>query len=136
MNISDIAQRCGLSSKMIRDYEKIGLIQTAERNTSGYRQYSEQDLDTLVFIKHARDVGFSLAQIQTLLQLKNKPDRSSAEVKQLVAEHIAVLQEKIRHLQTMTTTLQSWHDCCQGNEQPECAILEQLSEQTAIKILK
>ncbi|WP_416192223.1 Cu(I)-responsive transcriptional regulator [Neisseria sp. CCUG12390] len=128
MNISEIAKRSGLSSKMIRDYEKTGLIPPAGRSESGYRQYQEKDLDTLLFIRHARDVDFSLAQIQTLLNLKNNPQRTSAEVKQLVAEHIAVLQEKITRLQSMTATLQSWHDCCQGNDKPECVIIEQLSE--------
>lgn len=127
MNISDIAKRSGLSSKMIRDYEKIGLIKVAGRNEAGYRQYQEKDLDTLRFIKHARDVGFSLAQIQTLLNLKNNPNRTSAEVKQLVGDHIAALQEKIARLQSMAATLQSWHQCCQGNHDPECAIINQLS---------
>ncbi len=130
MNISEIAKRSGLSSKMIRDYEKIGLIPAAGRSESGYRQYQEKDLDTLMFIKHARDVDFSLAQIETLLRLKHNPQRTSAQVKQLVAEHIATLQEKISRLQSMTATLQSWHDCCQGNDDPECAIIEQLSENT------
>ncbi|PSJ81100.1 Cu(I)-responsive transcriptional regulator [Neisseria iguanae] len=128
MNISEIAKRSGLSSKMIRDYEKIGLIPAVGRSESGYRQYQEKDLDTLMFIKHARDVDFSLAQIQILLNLKNNPQRTSAQVKQLVGEHIAVLQEKITRLQSMIHTLQSWHDCCQGNDNPECAIIEQLSE--------
>ncbi|MCP1661203.1 Cu(I)-responsive transcriptional regulator [Neisseria perflava] len=128
MNISEIARHSGLSSKMIRDYEKSGLIHAAERNEAGYRQYSEKDLDTLAFIKHARDVDFSLAQIQTLLQLKNNPHRTSAEVKALTAEHIAALQEKIRRLQKMADTLQQWHDCCQGNDSPDCPIIESLSD--------
>lgn len=130
MNISEIAKRTGLSSKMIRDYEQSGLIASAPRNASGYRQYSEADLDTLYFIKHARDVDFSLAQIKTLLNLKHNPDRNSADVKQLVGEHIAMLQHKIERLQHMNATLQSWHDCCKGNEEPDCPIIEGLSEQT------
>ncbi|MDO5640373.1 MAG: Cu(I)-responsive transcriptional regulator [Neisseria sp.] len=128
MNISEIAKLSGLSSKMIRDYERIGLLKPAARSNAGYRQYSTQDLDTLHFIKHARDVDFSLAQIQTLLDLKNNPQRSSAEVKQLVGEHIDTLQQKIARLQSMTATLQSWHDCCRGNDEPECAIINGLSE--------
>ena len=128
MNISEIAKLSGLSSKMIRDYERIGLLKPAARSDAGYRQYSARDLDTLHFIKHARDVDFSLAQIQTLLDLKNNPQRASAEVKQLVGEHINTLQQKIARLQSMTATLQSWHDCCRGNDEPECAIINGLSE--------
>lgn len=95
MNIGEMAKRSGLSSKMIRDYEKIGLIRPAGRSESGYRRYTEQDLENLSFIRHARDVDFSLAQIKTLLQLKSNPQRTSAEVKRLTAEHIATLQTKI-----------------------------------------
>lgn len=127
MNISEVAKLTGLSSKMIRDYERIGLIRPACRSEAGYRQYGTQDLDTLHFIKHARDVDFSLVQIQILLDLRNNPQRTSAEVKQLVGEHIHTLQQKIARLQSMSATLQSWHDCCQGNENPECAIINRLS---------
>lgn len=130
MNISEAAKRTGLSGKMIRDYEKMGLIAQAERNQSGYRRYTDADLEALHFIKHARDVGFSLAQIKTLLELKNNPQRTSAEVKELTARHILDLREKIERLQSMTSTLQSWHDSCQGNLDPCCPIIEQLSNHT------
>ena len=83
MNIGEMAKRSGLSSKMIRDYEKIGLIRPAGRSESGYRRYTEQDLENLSFIRHARDVDFSLAQIKTLLQLKSNPQRTSAEGKHI-----------------------------------------------------
>ncbi|UOO83090.1 Cu(I)-responsive transcriptional regulator [Uruburuella testudinis] len=128
MNISETAKLTGLTSKMIRDYEHIGLISPAQRSQSGYRQYGSQDLDTLRFIKHARDVGFSLAQIQTLLNLKNSPHRTSAEVKQLVGGHLDTLHQKIARLQSMADTLQSWHDCCKGNADPDCAIIDRLSD--------
>lgn len=127
MNISEIAKHSGLSSKMIRDYEKIGLLTPAHRNEKGYRQYQEQDLETLSFIKHARDVDFSLTQIRMLLALKSNPQRTSAQVKELTAEHIAALQSKINRLQSMVDTLQTWHDCCPGNNRPECTIIDQLS---------
>ncbi len=130
MNISEAAKLSGLSGKMIRDYERIGLIRPAERSEAGYRRYNAQDLDTLLFIKHARDVDFSLSQIRTLLELKNNPQRHSAEVKQLVGEHIDTLQQKITRLQSMAATLQSWHDCCKGNSDPDCPIIEHLSDNT------
>lgn len=128
MTISEIAKRSGLSNKMIRDYEKAGLIAPATRSDSGYRQYSEQDLETLSFIKHARDVDFSLAQIAMLLALKNNPQRTSAQVKQLVGAHIDTLQQKIMRLQSMADTLQSWHSCCRGDDNPDCPIIRQLSD--------
>ncbi len=128
MNIGEMAKRSGLSSKMIRDYEKIGLIRPAGRSESGYRRYTEQDLENLSFIRHARDVDFSLAQIKTLLQLKSNPQRTSAEVKRLTAEHIATLQGKIDRLQDMVNTLKNWHDCCCGDNRPDCPIIEQLSD--------
>ena len=128
MNISEAAKRTGLSSKMIRDYEQAGLISPAKRNPSGYRQYNEADLDALHFIKHAREVDFSLPQIKTLLDLKNNPNRSSADVKQLVGQHILELQQKINRLQSMSDSLQSWYQHCKGDTQPECPIIEGLSE--------
>ena len=128
MNIGEVTKRSGLSSKMIRDYEKIGLIRPAGRSESGYRRYTEQDLENLSFIRHARDVDFSLAQIKTLLQLKSNPQRTSAEVKRLTAEHIATLQAKIDRLQDMVNTLKNWHDCCGGDNRPDCPIIEQLSD--------
>lgn len=79
MNIGEMAKRSGLSSKMIRDYEKIGLIRPAGRSESGYRRYTEQDLENLSFIRHARDVDFSLAQIKTLLQLKHQRRSQTAD---------------------------------------------------------
>ena len=127
MNISEAAKLTGLSDKMIRDYERICLISQAKRRTNGYRQYTERDLDTLHFIKHARDVGFSLRQIQALLDLNHNPNRTSAEVKAITGEHIAQLQEKITRLQSMSAELQSWYDHCEGNDSSECPIINGLS---------
>ena len=109
MNISQAAQLTGLSSKTIRDYEQAGLIAAPERSANGYRQYSAAHIDTLHFIKHAREVDFSLAQIAELLALRNNPDRASADVKALVGEHIRTLQQKIARLSAMETTLTAWH---------------------------
>lgn len=126
MNISQAAQAVGLSAKQIRDYEKAGLLAPAPRSGAGYRVYDEAALKRLHFICHARAVGFSLAQIAQLLRLADDPGRSSGEVKALTAAHLAALADKIRALEAMRDTLQSWHDACAGDARPECSILRGL----------
>ena len=126
MNISEAAKLVGLSTKQIRDYEKMGLIKPAVRSLSGYRNYGESDLERLHFIRHSRDVGFSLHQIAQLLELQDNPKRSSREVKALTAQHIAMLNQQIEQLQKMVQELQRWHDNCQGSDCPECSILNGL----------
>lgn len=128
MNISQAAKLTGLSAKQIRDYEKLGLLKANNRTLAGYRQYEENDLARLRFIRHSRDVGFSLQQIAQLLQLQDNPHRNSREVKQLTARHIETLNAQIHALQKMVAELQRWHDNCQGNDCPECSILAGLSE--------
>ena len=128
MNISQAAKLTGLSAKQIRDYEKLGLLKAGTRTLSGYRYYEENDLARLRFIRHSRDVGFSLQQIAQLLQLQDNPHRNSREVKQLTAKHIETLNAQIQALQNMVAELQRWHDNCQGNDCPECSILAGLSE--------
>ena len=128
MNISQAAKLTSLSAKQIRDYEKLGLLKANNRTLAGYRQYEENDLARLRFIRHSRDVGFSLQQIAQLLQLQDNPHRNSREVKQLTARHIETLNAQIHALQKMVAELQRWHDNCQGNDCPECSILAGLSE--------
>lgn len=128
MNISQAAKLTGLSVKQIRDYEKRGLLKAGTRTLSGYRYYEENDLARLRFIRHSRDVGFSLQQIAQLLELQDNPHRNSREVKQLTAKHIETLNAQIHALQKMVAELQRWHDNCQGNDCPECSILTGLSE--------
>ena len=128
MNISQAAKLTGLSAKQIRDYEKLGLLKANSRTLAGYRHYEENDLARLRFIRHSRDVGFSLQQIAQLLQLQDNPNRNSREVKQLTAQHIETLNAQIHALQKMEAELQRWHDNCQGNDCPECSILAGLSE--------
>ena len=128
MNISQAAAQTGLSAKQIRDYEKRGLLKAGTRTLSGYRYYEENDLARLRFIRHSRDVGFSLQQIAQLLELQDNPHRNSREVKQLTAKHIETLNAQIHALQKMVAELQLWHDNCQGNDCPECSILTGLSE--------
>ena len=128
MHISQAAKLTGLSAKQIRDYEKLGLLKAGTRTLSGYRYYEENDLARLRFIRHSRDVGFSLQQIAQLLELQDNPHRNSREVKQLTAKHIETLNAQIHALQKMVAELQRWHDNCQGNDCPECSILAGLSE--------
>lgn len=127
MNISQAAAQSGLSTKQIRDYEKYGLLPNTGRNATGYRVYEPHDVKRLRFIRHARDVDFSLAQIKQLLALQDNPQRCSSDVKHLTAQHIAALNAKIESLQTMLHTLQTWHDNCAGNEQADCCILANLA---------
>lgn len=126
MNISAASRQTGLSGKTIRDYEQAGLLHPA-RAANGYRYYVDGDIETLLFIKHAREVDFSLAQIATLLALRNNPHRASADVKRLVGHHLTLLNAKIEHLNAMKTTLQGWYEHCCGNESPDCAIINGLS---------
>lgn len=132
MNISQVAKLTGLSAKQIRDYEKNGLLPQAHRTEAGYRFYSEQELARLHFISNARKVGFSLAQIIELLKLNDSPNRTSREVKQLTAQHIQALTQRIEQLQIMVNLLQRWHFSCQGNDTPDCPILNGLHSQTEI----
>lgn len=126
MNIGEAARQSGISSKMIRHYESIGLLEIAQRSASGYRVYSAQDIKTLSFLKHARDLGFSSRQMKELIGLWKNTDRHSAEVKQLTLKHIEVLNQKIIQLQTMVDFLQSSANQCSGDEQTHCAILDHL----------
>ena len=122
------AAESGLSAKQIHDYEKHGLLAPAARSEAGYRRYGQADLARLRFIRHAREVGFSLPQIGQLLSLQHNPQRTSREVKTLTAQHIAELEAKIEHRQGMVAELQRWHDACAGNDCPDCAILAGLEE--------
>lgn len=126
MNISQAARASGLTPKMLRYYENIGLLDPAGRSASGYRQYRTSDLETLAFIKRSRDLGFSLEEVGRLLGLWRDRHRSSAEVKALASAHVDELNRKIAELASLRDTLQQLVDQCPGNEHPECAILDSL----------
>ncbi len=128
MNISQAAAQTGLSAKQIRDYEKQNLLPETQRSESGYRAYGEHDLQRLRFIRHARDVGFSLAQIRELLALQDNPNRHSRDVKNITVQHITELNQRIESLQSMLHTLQTWHNECSGDEQADCCILAGLNQ--------
>ncbi|MFN3275861.1 MAG: Cu(I)-responsive transcriptional regulator [Paracoccus sp. (in: a-proteobacteria)] len=126
MNIGDAASRSGVSAKMIRYYEQIGLIPNASRTASGYRAYVPGDVHMLRFIARARDLGFSIAEITELLDLWRDKDRRSADVKALAQVRVRDLRQKIAHLQEMADTLEDLANACAGNERPDCPILQQL----------
>ena len=126
MNIGQAAKQTGLSAKMIRYYESIDLLPAAGRSDSGYRQYSQQDLHRLAFIKRSRDLGFSLAEVSQLLALWQDRQRASADVKALATAHIAELEQKINELSSLRDTLKELMDSCQGNVRPDCPILKDL----------
>lgn len=128
MNIGQASERSGISPKMIRYYEQIGLLDTAKRSNSGYRIYSNQDIKNLCFLRQARDLGFSSKQMKELLNLWKNTDRQSADVKKLTLTHIETLNRKIAQLQDMVSLLQISDDHCSGDENAECAILEDLEQ--------
>ncbi|MBI1422132.1 MAG: Cu(I)-responsive transcriptional regulator [Gammaproteobacteria bacterium] len=127
MNIGQAAQASGVSAKMIRHYESIGLIARADRTGSGYRIYSSTDLHLLTFIKQARNLGFSIDQIRELLNLWQNKRRSSRKVKELATSHIQELDERIRELQDIRQALSHLARHCHGDDRPECPILDGLA---------
>ena len=131
MNIGAAAKHSGVSAKMIRHYEGIGLISKAARSYSGYRTYAASDVHTLRFIRQARNLGFSIKQIEQLLGLWRNQRRPSSKVKALAQEHIAELDARIAEMQAMKRTLQELAVHCHGDERPECPILEGLAAPSA-----
>lgn len=127
MNISQAAQASGLSARMIRHYEDIGLLPAPARSQSGYRQYSERELHQLRFIHSARQLGFSMEQVAQLLALWQDRSRSSSEVKVLAQQHLQELEQKIADLQAMHDTLAELARCCQGDDRPDCPIINSLA---------
>ncbi|WP_095109494.1 Cu(I)-responsive transcriptional regulator [Pseudomonas sp. Irchel 3E20] len=127
MNIGQAARQSGLSAKMIRYYESIGLLKPAQRSDSGYRLYSSDDLHSLAFIKRSRDLGFSLEEVGKLLTLWQDRQRASADVKALARQHILELELKIRELGQLRDTLQDLVEHCQGDDRPDCPILKELA---------
>lgn len=127
MNIGEAARASGVSAKMIRYYEAIGLLPPAKRSANGYRVYGEAEVHTLGFIRGARALGFSVAQIADLLRLWRDKDRASAEVKAIAEAHVAELEVKAAELQAMAGTLRHLAANCAGDARPDCPILEDLA---------
>jgi len=129
MNIGQAARETGVTAKMIRHYESLNLLKPATRTAAGYRVYDEKEVHTLRFIRRARDLGFSMKEIQQLLGLWQNKRRASAEVRRIAQAHIAALDQKIRELQGMRRTLEHLVHSCHGDERPDCPILEDLGRQ-------
>ena len=127
MNIGQAAKSSGVSAKMIRYNEQTGLIPPADRRASGYRDYSDTDVHMLRFIRRARDLGFSMPEIATLLGLWQDKQRASASVKQIAQTHIDDLQQRIAAMQAMQRTLAQLVSCCAGDARPDCPILDDLA---------
>jgi MerR family copper efflux transcriptional regulator len=131
MNIGQASAASGINAKMIRYYESIELISPANRTDSGYRQYVEKDVETLRFIKRSRELGFSVERIKMLLSFWSNGDRKSADVKKLARQYIAELDNDIEKLQAIRDELKNLADCCHGDSQPTCPILEGLASRGA-----
>ena len=131
MNIGAAAKASGLSAKMIRYYESIGLLHAANRSDNGYRHYSPQDLHQLAFIKRARDLGFTLEEVGKLLALWQDRQRASADVKALAMQHIDELNRRIEELVSLRDTLGELVSHCQGDDRPDCPILKDLANGAA-----
>jgi Cu(I)-responsive transcriptional regulator len=127
MNIGQAAAASGVSAKMIRYYETIGLIPKTVRTEAGYRVYSDHDVHTLRFIRRARDLGFSVEQIADLVSLWQDRARASKDVKAIALDHVNVLERKVRELQEMASTLKHLAENCCGDSRPHCPIIEDLA---------
>jgi MerR family copper efflux transcriptional regulator len=127
MNIGEAAKESGVNAKLIRHYEAIGIIPKAGRSESGYRLYSETDVHILGFVKRARGLGFSMKEIKKLVGLWRNKSRASSDVKVLAQKHIEDMELKILELQALVKTLKHLAKTCQGNDRPQCPILEGLA---------
>ena len=126
-NIGEAARRSGVSAKMVRHYESLGLLPAVQRTDAGYRQYGDSEVHTLRFIRRARDLGFSMDEIAQLLKLWQNRRRSSAEVRRIASRHIDDLSRKLAEMEAMRRTLQHLVHCCHGDDRPDCPILDELA---------
>ena len=130
VTIGQAAELSGISAKMVRHYESLGLLPRVARTDGGYRQYNEADVHTLRFIKRARDLGFSMAEVAQLLTLWQNRRRTSASVKRIAQQHLDDLAERIDAMRAMQRTLQQLLHDCHGDERPDCPILDDLAGRT------
>ena len=131
LTIGEAARSAGISPRMVRHYESLGLLATVGRTDSGYRQYTETDVHTLHFIRRSRDLGFSIEEIAELLALWHDRSRASSQVKRIAQSHIDDLSQRIAAMQAMQRTLQTLVGCCKGNDRPDCPILDDLAKPAA-----
>ncbi|TWO68051.1 Cu(I)-responsive transcriptional regulator [Caenimonas sedimenti] len=135
MNIGEAAEKAGVTPKMVRHYESLGLLPKVRRTESGYRVYGASEVHTLRFIKRSRDLGFSIPEISELVKLWQNRRRPSSSVKEVASAHLQELDRKIEDLQSMRKTLGHLIHCCHGDDRPDCPILEDL-ERFAAPALK
>lgn len=134
MNIGQASRASGVSAKMIRYYESIGLVPLPARRESGYRDYGPPDVHRLAFVRRARDLGFSIDQIRDLLRLWSDRDRSSAAVKAIALDHVAALRRRAKALTDMADALKHLAAACEGDQRPECPIIKGLEGTRPIPI--
>lgn len=127
MNIGEASRASGISAKMIRHYESLGLLRAIARSAAGYRQYNAATVHTLRFVRRARDLGFGLHEIETLLQLWADGSRASGDVKRIALAHVADLEQRIARMQAMQRTLDQLAHACHGDARPDCPILDDLA---------
>ena len=128
MNIGQAASASGVTAKMIRYYESIGLIAAPDRTQAGYRVYSSDDVHALRFVKRARNMGFSIEEARELLALWRDKSRASADVKRFALKHLRELEAKIEDLQAMAQTIKHLANTCHGDDRPDCPILADIAE--------
>lgn len=127
MNIGEVSKRSDVNSKMIRRYEELGIIPKAGRSDAGYRQYSENDVHVLKFVKRARELGFSMKDIKQLVSLWRNKARPSSQVKSIASKHVRELEIKLAEIQSMLSTLNKLVKSCHGDHRPDCPILDELN---------
>ena len=126
MNIRDASKRCGIPSKTLRYYESIGLI-SPSRLDNGYRDYADDDVAQLNFVRRSRALGFSIDDCRSLLALWADTSRASADVRAIANSHLDAVEQKLDELSEMQRTLSALVSACHGNDSPECPILRDLS---------
>ncbi|WP_295811431.1 Cu(I)-responsive transcriptional regulator [uncultured Nitratireductor sp.] len=126
MNVGEAARHSGLPAKTIRYYEEIGLI-APERADNGYRDYSDEDLHFLTFLKRARGLGFAIEECRQLMALYRDRQRASQDVRRIAVSHVEAIDEKIAELHAMRATLTTLIDACRGDRRPDCPILNDIA---------
>lgn len=128
MRIQEASMQSGMPAKTIRFYEDIGLVKPATRASNGYRQFNKNDIRTLRFIQRARTLGFAVEDVQKLLSLWQNKRRASSKVKAMALEHVAVIEARIRKLESMKRAVLDLADRCHGDNRPDCPIIDELAE--------
>ncbi|KFZ38112.1 transcriptional regulator [Shewanella mangrovi] len=126
MKIGDVAEQTAMSVKSIRYYHDIGLVK-GNRGANGYREYNAQQVSSLLFVQHCRELGFSIEECRSLLLLKHDPKRCASDVKKLASEHLQALEQKMQRLQALHQELSGLVAQCQGGDSPDCPIIDGLS---------